>query len=451
MVQLQVRRFICVNDRCGRRTFAEQVDGLTFRHGRRSLLQRRMLERVALAAGGRPGARLAEHLGMTVHATTLIRLIRRIPPPDTLTPAVLGVDEFAVRRGQTYNTILVDIETSQPVDVLPDREAATFAAWLSAHPGVEVICRDRAGYYADGAARAAGAAVQVADRWHLINNLATAVDSAVRRHRSALRPQPAAVVVELQASQAADGPRAQQTRTRHAEVHVLLAKGWLPGQIASALHLDPKTVRKYTLAATADELISTAPRLSQLLEPYKPHLRRRTAEGCISTQTLLAEIREQGFRGSERTLRRWLIRLREHIDEPEQPKAIKPRDLVAWIMRPQDDLSADERLDLKRVCDGNPELAATCDLARRFNVMLRERRGLELAQWADDARDGPVREIASFAAGLRKDWKAVVAGLTLPYSSGKVEGRINKIKMLKRTMFGRANHDLLRLRILLDA
>lgn len=450
VIHLRARRFLCSNRGCDQRTFAEQVPGLTFRHGRRSLLQRGLLERLAIALGGRPGARLAEQLAVPVHASTLIRLIRAIPLPQRPTPRVLGVDEFAVRRGHTYNTILIDIETSQPVDVLPDREAETFAAWLTAHPGVEVICRDRAGYFADGASRAAGHAVQVADRWHLIHNLGKAVESAVKRHRQHLRPDPPKVEITPQASTQADGPRAQRTRARHAEIHALVAKGWRPWQIAQALGLERTTIRKYARAATADELITaTAPRHSRLLEPYKPHLRRRTAEGCISTKTLLAEIRAQGFKGSERTLRRWLIKLRGAIAEPETPKPVKVRDFVAWIMRPHEKLTDEERLELKRICAIDTELAATRDLARRFTVLLRERRGQELETWATDAENGPVREIATFAAGLRKDWKAVVAGLTLPYSSGKVEGRVNK--MLKRNMFGRANHQLLRQRILLNA
>jgi transposase len=232
----------------------------------------------------------------------------------------------------------------------------------------------------------------------------------------------------------------------------LVDKGWRPWQIAQALGLDRTTIRKYTRATAAEELIGAAPpRSSKLLDPHKAHLRRRTAEGCISTQTLLAEIRAHGFKGSERTLRRWLIKLRGAIAEPEIPKPVKVRDLVAWIMRPHENLSEEERLELKRVCAANTELASTRDLARRFTILLRERRGHELHAWVTDAQNGPVREIASFAAGLRKDWNAVVAGLTLPYSSGKVEGHVNKVKMLKRNMFGRANHQLLRQRIPLNA
>ena len=278
--------------RARKATFAEQVPGLTTRYGRRTCGLQAVLQAVALALGGRAGARLTGRLACAVSRSTLLRLIRAAPDPDGGTPLVLGVDDFALRKGHVYGTVLVDIETRRPVDMLPERSAESFRAWLDAHPGVEIICRDRGGCYAEGAAEGAPLAIQVADRWHLWHNLAEAVERAVARHRSCLQeppPQPEPGPPAEQAAPAPEAGLAARTRARHAEVHAALARGLTITEISRTLRLDRKTVRRYATAATADQLIAGA-RLTRpgLLGPHQAYLRQRWDEGIRSTERLHA-------------------------------------------------------------------------------------------------------------------------------------------------------------------
>jgi transposase len=186
-----------------------------------------------------------------------------------------------------------------------------------------------------------------------------------------------------------------------------------------------------------------------LLDPHLPYLHQRWADGVRSTQRLHQELRVRGYTGSLRTLRRRTAQLRQDTAVPPPPPAPPAKKVAKWILTPPGDLTATDRAELAQITTRCEELAATQALVQQFADMLCHQHGEHLPTWAAQAQASPVSELRGFAKGLRKDWAAVTAGLTLPYSSGAVEGHVNRIKMIKRQMYGRAKPDLLRKRVLL--
>jgi len=475
VIRLQVRRFLCQQPGCGRVTFAEQIPGLTTPHARYSPLLRAALSAVAVELAGRPGARLAGALGMRVGRDTLLGLLRALPEPPVGPVTVLGVDDFALRRGHVYGTVLLDMASGRPVEVIEGRDSEPLAAWLREHPEVAIICRDRAGAYADGARAGAPQAIQVADRWHLWHSLGEAVAKTVNTHYACVRAGlTTATTIDAATDTCADPARAgdpvpvpevdrtldvcgrdrqlvARTRQRHADVHAHLAAGASQAAICRDMDLDRDTVRRFARAATVDELLVKATNRDSVLDGYTTHLATLHAAGITNAVILHQQIRDLGCTGSIQSVRRWLRPLRTASPTPPpvvRPEVPKPRHITRWIMTEDGRLTAAQRTLLDRVLASCPELAATARHVHDFAQIMATRTGHRLDQWTKAVTADNLPAMRSLITGLRRDHAAVVAGLTLTWSSGAVEGNVNRIKTIKRQMYGRASFALLRKRIL---
>jgi transposase len=341
---------------------------------------------------------------------------------------------------------------------LPGREAGPLAGWLKAHPGARVICRDRAGAYAEGARDGAPEAVQVADRWHLWHNLAEHTAKAVARHRACLKqiaaaadqPQPPA---EPAAAAAASPPESRleaRMRDQHAAVQALYARGMGLRAIARELGVDRKTVRRFAHATTGDRAVARAISRPTVLDRYQPHLYRRWTEGCRDTAVLHAEITALGYCGSLRTVYRYLQPLRAGTASAALPPSVlKIGEVTSWLLRRAEDLAPRQQQLLADVRGHCAQLDRLAEHVAGFAKMMTKRTGEQhLAGWLERVEADDQPELHTFATGLRQDLAAVTAGLTLPYSSGATEGNVNRLKAIKRQMYGRASLDLLRKRVI---
>jgi transposase len=412
---------------------------------------------------------------------TLLRLLRRAPLPAAPPPRILGVDDWSIRRGQTYATLLVDLQRHRIVDVLPDREAETLQIWLMAHLGVEVISHDRAGVYAQGARKGAPQAQQVSDRFHLLLNLREALKRLFERKQEALQEEADQQHAFLKRSkEVADAHEAvlppaklpptalqQQARraqrlSRYEEVMHLHQQGVSQVAIAAHVGLNRDTVRRYLNAQSIPSI--TRPGKRSRLDPYKAYLQRRWEMGERNVKHLLVELRERGYRQGETIVYDYLRTFRnqpEGMGPSEMQKKITTRSVAqrafsareaAWLFacNPQTlRISQAVRLDHLRVT--NEDLGLAYQLAQDFRVMVTKRQAPVLGRWLEEAKASGIKELQSLAMGIYRDFDAVRAALATEYSNGQTEGKANKLKCIKRQMYGRANFDLLRKRMLLCA
>jgi transposase len=469
-IRLRTRRFFCDGTNCAGWIFAERLPGTSGTYSRRTQRMQETLCWLALALGGEAGARTAQRLGMIVSGDTLLRHLRRMGRAQhsvAISPRVLGIDDWAWRKGQRYGTVLCDLERRRVIDLLPDRRAQTVAEWLRSHAPPQIISRDRAGAYAEAASRGAPGAVQVADRFHLLRNLREALEHILARHTPTIEqafqqlppsssPAPARSDCFLTDLKPARTPgqqlsqqRRQQRLIRYQRVVELHQEGVPKRAIASQVGLHPRTVRRWLCAGQFPE--RQVVRKCSSVDQWLPYLQQRWDEGCHNRSQLWRELRAKGANFAVQTLDHFFrmrlgIRGRSSQRSLSLPRRLpSPRQTSALLLGLVRHTTAHQQSFVKSLCALSPEIAQSVNVAHEFQRMLRKR---DVSAWPTWHKAAGRSLLRRFAAELTRDEAAVRAAITLPWSTGPVEGHINRLKLIKRQMYGRAKLDLLRIRIL---
>lgn len=484
-IHLKARKFYCDTPTCQRRIFTEPLPELAARYARKTNRLHDALYLIGYALGGEAGARVAIGLGLCVSPDTLLNRIRQVASRSSNHSGVrvLGVDDWAYRRGQRYGTLLVDLEKHRLLDLLPDRTSDSLADWLKAHPEIEIVSRDRAGAYVEGTRTGAPQAQQVADRFHLLQNLVDALQRLLLRHHKSLTEASKQVRVPATIEKATSTPppaiegverrpttqeqqRQQRKERRHArfeQVQEWHRQGVSIHQIARNLKMHRRTVRQLIRATELPERSPPRRHPSQL-DRYQDYLRERWEAGCHNAAQLYRELKEQGFTGCQSALRHYLLSWRETLPEelrdrrscktgpPPVPVNFSAR-TTAWLLlgyaktrdTAQQEVNEAFLTTLITLC---PEVAEAQELAQAFFTLVREGKGTDLKVWIEKASSSDLTEFQSFARGLSADYDAVLAGIVEPWSNGQVEGQVHRLKLIKRSMYGRAKFDLLKARVL---
>ena len=447
VISVHVRRFRCIGTDCRTRIFAERLGpDLAAAYARRTARLDCIVHHLGLALGGRPAASFARRLVVPASRDTLLRTVRRRATSSAERPSVIGIDDWAFRRGQRYGTLVCDLERRRVVALLPDRESGTVEAWLAAHPEITLVARDRGGCYGEATTRALPHAVQVADRWHLMENVSAAFLDAVRKSMTAIRIAVGAATVDPERLTCAERLQYEGYLRREATGKAILAlsrQGMPIKKIARATGHSRKLVRNVLRGMTGDVFRAR----ESSLDAHLPQLDAEWAGGCRNGAELWRRLRASGFTGSLRVVGEWATRRRRSERAPEgSPGKVPSARILSRLMTTgRGSLTKAEAVIVATIEAEVPMLDEARALLSRFQAMIRERKRSDLDTWIEAAARSL---LASFAGGIVKDKMAVAAALTEPWSNGQTEGQITRLKLVKRKMFGRAKLDLLEARMI---
>ena len=466
---LTVRKFYCHNPYCSQKVFTERLPTLVKPWARMTIRYCQQITSIGLATCGEGGTRLAARLGMQTSRYTILRRIMELPDTSTRSVVFLGIDDFAFRRGYRFGTILVNLESHRVVDLLPNRQAETAARWMRQQPDLAVVSRDRGGEYASAAREGAPQAIQCADRFHIVKNLTEAVQGLLARCQAeilaAKKPdetsqdeqnKPIISIEEWRPPEPAHVEKVRLARragryARYQQVVEQSRQGVATKEIAGRLGLSDRTVRDWLKQGAFPEA-QTRRKKQSSFDPFAAYVLKRWQDGEHNGLVLWQEIKNQGYTGTDRSVYRYLKTLKQaEVRASLNPERIQKYAATAaiWLfVRDPKKLDEIEQEDLAAFCQASAPLKKAYDLLQDFLSMVHKREGQRLDAWLARVAESGLPELQSFATGIEKDKDAVKAGLTWPINNGMVEGHVTKLKLIKRTMYGRAGFALLRQRVL---
>jgi transposase len=475
---MHVRRFFCKRSTCAQKIFVERLPELYHPHAQRTKRLQEALRQLGLSMGGQKGADVGDEHGINGSRDTILRLVHQAGQLAKLEPHVIGLDDWAWKRRMRYGTLICDLERGVPIDVLADRTVETVSAWLKEHPSIETISRDGSSEYASAIKKGAPQARAVSDRWHLVKNLAGCVSVLLASCLAQFRQAEVAAVRSKQAEEQPSNPRhpgttqalaqAQQARraermTRYEHLLELQKQGMKSGEISQQLGVTARTIQHWIAAG---DIPYSRPRKqrARLIDPYQAYLLTRWHQGCRNGMQLERELRAKGYKGSQRALYRYLetlepsgISFRKRRSVLARPTGSLPPNPFLALSAPQttwlffrrpEELKPEEQENLRQLRQASPDLETAYQLVKEFLQMVRELAGERLEEWLGKVQASHLQAFQSFVNGVQQDKEAVLAGLTLHWSNGPLEGNVNRLKLIKRSMYGQADLDLLKLRVL---
>jgi transposase len=463
-LRLKVRRFRCHNAACARKIFAEPIPEVARSQARRTTRVAEIIRLIGYTAGGLPGSRILQRLAIPVSDDTVIRTVKQSHSAPVADPIrSVGVDDWAWRKGQNYGTILVDLDKHRVVDLLPDRTTEGVTRWLEAHPSIEIVSRDRCGIYAQAAQQGAADALQVADRFHLLMNLSAAMERALEERSSELcfaadgqESDPVVAPPKEEKKITLAEQRKQQRRARRNELYKRVIElhglGYTQCAISAEVGIERKTIRRWLRAGQFPERKPPTGRRSHVRE-FHDYLQQRWNDGCHNATRLFEEIRTRGYRGSRQMVSHhvssWRTRPRSRSSSKKKKlDRIAPKHAAILACRPEERLSEQQRALFEQVAVHCPTLRWMRTLAMDFREAIRSQNREGMINWIRTAAHTGIGPVARFSYGLKKDLGAVIAAVETPWSNGQIEGQINRLKAIKRQMYGRAGFHLLRARVL---
>ena len=459
-----VRHWYCRNPACSRKIFAESLAPFAGSHQQSSQALQNLQRQLGLIAGGEAGKRAATAAGLRCSADTLLRRVINTPETKQSGAPHVGIDEWAWHRGHCCGMLIVNLDTHRPLVLLPGRDQRTLATWFRKYPEIQVVSRDRSGVYATAAREGAPQARQVADRWHLLKNIGDAPERMMYRHIPLIRlvaselspkkspdPEPSVPAASLRRPERLKQQTRKKRHQRWTEVMALHNKGCSFREISRITGLSRVTVSRWVGSGTFPEM-STRPPKRGLLDPWREWLKEQRESGNYNASRIWREMVARGFTGSETIVRDAVAKWRKGWNPPVTTAVRLPsvsrvsRWLMPWRITRDEENYASRFISL--MCEKEPELKIAQQLALEFYRILKTQNKSQLSSWFTRVHESGSAEFRRVAAGMEADAAAICEAISSHWSNGVVEGHVNRLKMLKRQMYGRAGFELLRQRVM---